>query len=381
MTLRVLFITTGLGTGGAERMLVKLLDSLGRRDVECRAVSLRDAGTQGAAIGSLGVVVDELRINSVGGFLMAPFRIAQTMWTFRPDVVQGWMYHANLLATFARLMRPRKCRLFWGIRQTLYDLSSERWLTRQVVRVGAMFSRLPERLIYNCRLSAEQHAAAGYAGDRAIVIPNGFDLTRFQPDQAQRARKRAELGIAPDAPVVGVVARNHPMKDHATLVDAAVGVRQAFPGVLFVLAGLDIDASNVPLASRIAARDLDRNFLLLGEVSDTENLYPALDVCALSSSWGEAFPNVLGEAMACGVPCVSTDLGEAHHLIDDTGTTVPPRDPAALGAAISRILGLEAAARRQLGERARGRVARLFSLDAVGDAYLDQYAIKEGPQA
>lgn len=377
MILRVLFITTGLGTGGAERMLVKLIDSLGRRGVECRAASLRDAGTQGIEIRRLGVVVDELRINSIIGFLMAPLRIARTMWTFRPDVVQGWMYHGNLFATFAGLMRPRKCRLFWSIRQTLYNLSSEHWPTRQVVRAGAVFSRLPERLIYNSGLSAKQHAAAGYAGERVVVIPNGFDLTRFRPDQAQRARTRAELGIAPGVPVVGVVARSHPMKDHATLVDAAVHVRQAFPDVLFVLAGSEIDASNVPLVSRIAARELDRNFMLLGEVTDTENVYPALDVCALSSSWGEAFPNVLGEAMACGVPCVSTDLGEARHIIDDTGATVPIRDPAALGAAISGILGLDAAARRQLGARARQRIARLYSLDAVCGAYLDCYATKD----
>ncbi|MBK8338011.1 MAG: glycosyltransferase [Sterolibacteriaceae bacterium] len=381
MTLRVLFITTGLGTGGAERMLVKLIDSLGRRDVECRVASLRDAGTQGIAIRSLGVAVDELRVNSITGFLMAPLRIARMMWIFRPDIVQGWMYHGNLLATFAGLMRPCKCRLFWSIRQTLYNLSSERWSTRQVVRAGAVFSRLPERLIYNSGLSAKQHTAAGYFGDRAVVVPNGFDLTRFRPDQEQRARKRAELGIAPGVPVVGVVARSHPMKDHATLVDAAVRVRQAFPDVLFVLAGSEIDASNVPLVSRIAARELDRNFMLLGEVTDTENVYPALDVCALSSSWGEAFPNVLGEAMACGVPCVSTDLGEARHIIDDTGATVPIRAPAALGAAISGILALDAAARRQLGARARQRVARLFSLDAVCEAYLDCYATKWGTPA
>lgn len=377
MTLRVLFISTGLGTGGAERMLVKLIDSLSGRGVECRAASLRDAGTQGTAIRRLGVVVDELRINSIVGFLMTPLRIARMMWTFQPDVVQGWMYHGNLLATFAVLVRPRKCRLFWGIRQTLYNLFSERWLTRQIVLTGAALSRLPEGLIYNCRLSAEQHTTAGYAGDRAIVIPNGFDLTRFRPDPARRARKRTELGIAPDAPVVGVVARSHPMKDHATLVDAAVHVRAVFPDVLFVLAGTDIDGSNAPLVSRIAARHLDRNFMLLGEVSDTEHVYPALDVCVLSSSWGEAFPNVLGEAMACAVPCVSTDLGEASHIVDDTGATVPIRDPVALAAAISDILGLDAAARRQLGERARQRVARLFSLDAVCEAYLDCYSIKE----
>lgn len=376
MTLRVLFISTGLGTGGAERMLVKLIDSLGRRGVECRAASLRDAGTQGIAIRRLGVVVDEFRIDSTAGFLLTPLRVVRMMWTFQPDVVQGWMYHGNLLATFAVLVRPRKCRLFWGIRQTLYNLVSERWLTRQIVRTGAALSRLPEGLIYNCRLSAEQHAAAGYAGDRAIIIPNGFDLTRFRPDQAQRARKRAELGIAPDAPVVGVVARSHPMKDHATLVDAAVHVRAAFPDVLFVLAGTDVDASNALLVSRIAAHQLDRNFLLLGEVSDTENLYPALDVCALSSNWGEAFPNVLGEAMACAVPCVFTDLGEARYIIDDTGATVPIRDPVALAAAISDILGLDAAARRQLGQRARQRVASLFSLDAVCEAYLDHYSSK-----
>ena len=288
------------------------------------------------------------------------------------------MYHGNLVATIAWLLRPYRCRLFWGIRQTLYGLSCERRLTRQVIRLGAILSKLPQRLIYNSRLSVEQHGAIGYAGDRAIVIPNGFDLRRFHPDPMRRSGKRAELGISPDTLVVGVVARNHPMKDHGSLVDAAVRVRQAFPGVLFVLAGSGIDGANTRLTDRIAASGLNRNFLLLGEIGDTENLYPAMDVCVLSSSWGEAFPNVLGEAMACGVPCVSTDVGEARWIVGDTGLTVPVRSPTALAEAISRVLRLDETARRQLGERARERIAQLFSLDAVGDAYLGQYSVQNG---
>lgn len=373
MKLRILFVTTGLGTGGAERMLLKLLESLVRRGVECRTVSLRDAGTQGAAIRALGIELDELRLNRVGGLCLAPFVIARAMRRFEPHVVQGWMYHGNLVATVAWLFGRHRCRLFWGIRQTLYDLSSERWLTRQVIRSGAICSRLAQRLIYNCSLSVEQHAAVGYAGDRAIVIPNGFDLARFRPDPAQRDRTRAELGIAPQTPVVGVVARDHPMKDHATLVDAALLIRRDNPGVVFVLAGSGIDDKNAGLAGRISRSGLERNFLLLGELSDTEKLYPAMDVCALSSCWGEAFPNVLGEAMACGVPCVATDLGEARRILGDSGIVVSPRDPAAMAEAILRLLSLDEASRRELGERARQRVARLFPLDAVCDAYLEQY--------
>ncbi|MBK6972150.1 MAG: glycosyltransferase [Sterolibacteriaceae bacterium] len=377
MSLRVLFITTGLGTGGAERMLVKLIESLGCRGVECRTVSLLDAGSQGDNIRDLGVVVDELRMNRVSGMLLALFRIVRVMWSFKPDVVQGWMYHGNLGAMIAWLFRPRRCRLFWGIRHSPYALSQEPWLTRQLIRLGAMLSGLPQRLIYNSRVSVELHSAIGYAAKHAIVIPNGFNLLRFHADPERRNRKRGELGIAPETPVVGVVARNHPMKDHGSLVEAAVRVRQDFPAVLFLLAGSGIDSSNTRLADRIAARGLNPNFLLLGEVSDTENLYPAMDVCALSSSWGEAFPNVLGEAMASGIPCVSTDVGDARLILGDTGTTVPSRDSAALAEAISRMLGLDDAARRQLGERASERIGRLFSLDAVSDAYLGQYAVQE----
>lgn len=375
MSLRALFVTTGLGTGGAERMLVKLLESLSLHGVESRVISLLDAGTQGDAIRGCGIAVDELAVNSLAGMLFAPFRIVRTMWTFRPDIVQGWMYHGNLVATTAWFFRPRRSRLFWGIRQTLYALTRERWLTRQLIRFGALLSNLPEQLIYNSRLSVEQHAAIGYADGRAVVIPNGFDLQRFHPDLARRSGKRAELGISPGRRVVGVVARFHPMKDHVTLFDAALLVRQTFPDVLFLLAGYGVDAANMRVADEISARELDRNVVLLGEVSDTENLYPAMDVCALSSAWGEAFPNVLGEAMACGVPCVSTEVGEARWILGETGETVPSRDPAALAEAISRMLRLDDAGRHQLGERARARVAQLFSLDAVCSAYLGQYSV------
>ncbi len=368
MTQRLLFVTSGLGTGGAERMLVKLLVALDRTRCECLVVSLLDAGTQGESIREMGVPVLELRIDRLSGLLAAGWRLLRIARRFRPHVVQGWMYHGNLAAAWVWLA-DRSARLFWGVRQTFHGMAAERPLTRIVIRMGAALSGMPAAIIFNSRVSAEQHGAIGFRSDKAVIISNGFDLERFRPDAEIRARMRSSLDIPPTAPVVGLVARYHPMKDHDMFLEAAALIARQLPDAIFVLAGRDIDRANHVLAQKIAALDLAAALRLLGEVRDTESLYPAFDVLALSSARGEAFPNVLGEAMACGLPCVATDVGEARSIIGDTGGIVPVADPAALAGEILALLRLPEAERAVLGKRARERVARFYSLDSVAAAY------------
>lgn len=371
MKQRLLFVTSGLGTGGAERMLVKLLAALDRTRCECLVVSLLDAGTQGGPIREIGVPVLELRIDRLGGFLAAGWQLLRIARRFRPHVVQGWMYHGNLAAAWAWLAVCRSARLFWGVRQTFHGMAAERPLTRLAIRAGAALSGMPAAIIFNSHVSAAQHDAIGFRRDKAAVIPNGFDLERFRPDAETRARIRSTLDIPPTAPVVGLVARDHPMKDHDTFLEAAALIARQLPDAVFVLAGRNIDRANQRIAQKIAALGLAAALRLLGEVRDTESLYPAFDVLALSSSRGEAFPNVLGEAMACGVPCVATDVGDARSIIGDTGGIVPVADPAALAEEILALLRLPETERCAFGKRARERVRRLYSLDSVAIAYRD----------
>jgi glycosyltransferase involved in cell wall biosynthesis len=204
------------------------------------------------------------------------------------------------------------------------------------------------------------------------VIGNGFDLLQFAPNDVARHRVRAELGVAPETPLVGIVGRDHPVKDHAGFLRAAAVVLRSIPEATFVLAGRDVDGRNARLVSLVADLGIGDRVRLLGERRDVPALMTALDV-VVSSSWTEAFPNVVGEAMACGVSCVVTDVGDSAWIVGETGRVVRPRDPGALAAAVQGVLTLEPSARRMLGLAARRRVEREFSLGAVADRYEDLY--------
>jgi glycosyltransferase involved in cell wall biosynthesis len=226
----------------------------------------------------------------------------------------------------------------------------------------------------------EVHAAIGYRADKLHVIPNGFELDRFTPDTAARASVRAELGLAPDALLVGVVARFDAQKNHVGFVDAAaqvvekmqVQVGVAMPQLHFVLAGKDVDASNATLAQAIAARGLQGHMHLLGRRDDVPRLMAAFDVLA-SPSHGEAFPNVLGEAMACGVPCVVTDAGDSADIVGNTGRVVAVGDMAGLARELVAVLQLPAHERAALGTQARARVEENYEIGHVTRLYENFY--------
>ncbi len=361
-------------------MLVKLVAALSSHGCEFVVVSLLDSGTQADSLRALGAEVHELKLRQLREITALPFRLRRIVRQASPDVIQGWMYHGNLVACAARRMAGPRCRLYWGVRQTFYGMSMERPLTRLVIRANARLSGLPEAVIYNSALSRRQHEEAGFRSSRGIVIPNGFDTARFRPNEDVRAATRARLGLPQKAEVVGLVARDHPMKDHAGFLRAAAGVAQSRPAALFVLAGTGVNESNARIMSLVADVGLGQRVRLLGEVGDVESLMPAFDVAVLSSSWGEGFPNVLGEALACAVPCVSTDVGDAASIVGDAGRIVPKSDSKRLAAAIVEILELDENGRRALGEAGRRRMESDFSIESVAGKYLRLYRVGRGPE-
>ena len=252
-------------------------------------------------------------------------------------------------------------------------LAAERGLTATTVRLGALFSRGPAAIIYNSRVAAAQHEAIGYCAARRAIIPNGFDCRRFRPDERAREEVRAELRVSREALLVGLIARFHPVKDHATFLQAAAQVARAHPAVRFLLAGTGVTGEQPGLRKLVAEHRLRDRVFLLGERSDVPRLTAALDI-ACSSSWIEGFSNTIGEAMACGVPCVATGDGDTTaELVAGTGLMVPPRDPAALAQAILRLIDAGAEQRQQLGQAARQRIESEFSLPSIARRYEDLY--------
>jgi glycosyltransferase involved in cell wall biosynthesis len=226
---------------------------------------------------------------------------------------------------------------------------------------------LPSKIVCCSELAQRTHLELGYRGDKIVVIPNGFDLSQFKPDAEARASLRAELGLAPDALVVGQVGRFHAQKDHHNFFQAAHRVLARLPEVQFVLCGRDVTWQNAQLCEWVGA---DRaRFHILGERGDIPRISAALDVACSSSSYGEAFPLVIGEAMAAGVPCVVTDCGDSALMVGETGRVVPIRDPAAFAEAIGGLLALGPDGRAALGAAARRRIAERFELRQIAARY------------
>ena len=367
LPLRVLHVISGLRTGGAEAMLYKLAAALDPSRFENRVVSLLDCGTYGPRLEALGVRVAALHLDK-GRLLRRVRELGTVVSSFRPQIIQGWMYHGNLAGTLARRIAAARSVLVWNIRQSLYDLDREKGTTALAIVVGATLSRLPHAIVYNSAESAGQHERRGYSSARRRLIPNGFDCALFRPDAEARDRMRRSLGFTQE-PVVGFIARYHPMKDHRGFLRAAALVRNQIPTVRFVMVGAGVDPSNPDLRAVIASLQLERAVKLLGERPDVPDLLNAMDVLACASAWGEAFPNVLGEAMACGLPCVATDVGDSARVIADAGFVVAPRDYESLAHSLCSLLSMRHEQRLDLGAAARRRITDNYSISAVARQY------------
>jgi glycosyltransferase involved in cell wall biosynthesis len=223
----------------------------------------------------------------------------------------------------------------------------------------------------------------GYRLDNSCVIPNGINVAEFVPSVESRSSVRSEFGLAEDALLIGLVGRYHPMKDHANFLQAAALLAKRHPEARFLLIGRGVDPENPVLRRQIQEMDLTGRAHLLGERNDMPRLAAALDVFSLSSAYGESFPNVIGEAMACGVSSVVTDVGDAVWIVGDAGRVVPPLDPQALAAAWQEMIDIGPAGRMALGRGARSRVIERFTLESVVARYHDLYETvlaKEAPE-
>lgn len=367
--LRVLHVTSGLGLGGAETMLYRLLRSLRGRDEQRHSVLALTSGNC-FDFASIGVPVQSVDLRA-RRFLATALALRRTIRAFRPDLVQGWMYHGNITAT---LFAPSGVPVAWGIHHSLHDLRGDKKATRLLIHFGALLARLPRtrRIVYVSDTSRRHHADFGYPDQKAIVISNGFDCDDFSPDEAQRVLTRRALGVTPDQLLVGSFGRVHPVKDHPTLLRAFARVSAALPNARLVLAGHGATESNGALVEAIESNGLTGRVKLLGARSDMPSLYRALDLYVLSSK-SESFPNVLGEASATGVPCVTTAVGDARRIVGPTGRVVPPADAEALALVMREVLELTASDRRSLGEAARAHVVASFGLKAVGTEYSGLY--------
>jgi glycosyltransferase involved in cell wall biosynthesis len=282
------------------------------------------------------------------------------------------MYHADLAGGLAALPL-RGVPVAWNIRCGGLEPSIDKRGTIWISRLCAGLSHLlPARIVSCSHSGCEVHATAGYARKKMQVIPNGFDTEAYRPDRASRLEVREELGLDAGTLLIGSVGRFDRAKDHATLCQAAAKVCGGQPQVHVAMCGENVSPANTALTSRLTAAGIANRCHLLGRREDIPRVLAALDVF-VSSSAVEGFPNAIGEAMACGVPCVVTDAGDSARLVADTGLVVPVRDPDALAASILKMIELGADGRTALGAMARRRVRDLFGIDQVARQYEQLY--------
>jgi glycosyltransferase involved in cell wall biosynthesis len=366
--LKVLHVITGVTMGGAEMMLFRLLARGDRDRFSPTVLSLLAPGAVGARISAMDVPLLTLGMRQERPLSMAMLRLIPVARSLRPSLIQGWMYHGNLAASGCALLSGRRLPVIWNVRHSIHDMRHETRLTRGFIRLGAALSSSTRAIIYNSRLSASQHEALGYDSARTMVIPNGFDCQLFRPRPEMAQRLRDEVRIDPGRVVIGMIARNHPHKDPGNLIKATALLAERGIDVHVVIVGPGFDAGNPALARAIGQAGIAGRVSLLGQRHDIPDIVAGLDIAALSSST-EAFPNVLGEAMACGVPCVATDVGDSGLIVGHAGIVVPPRDSEALADALGRMVALGCEGRRQLGAAARARVIEHYEVDDIVGRY------------
>ncbi len=368
--LRVMHLITGLSVGGAETMLGKLLAASDRHTLSQSVVSLSPGGEVRARIEALGIRVDDLGMARGLPDPRGLMRLVGLLWRDRPDVLQTWLYHADFMGLVASRLVSRPA-LIWNLRCSDMGSNYYRGMTGIMVKALARCSRAPDAITTNSYAGRDMHTAMGYQPKRWEIIANGFDLNAYKPDEVARRKVRAEIGIPDEAIAIGLIARFDPVKGHSVFLEAANKILKQRSDVHFVLAGSGVEAGSPAFRAAISGQPSDQ-FHFLGQRSDVAEINAALDI-AVSASLSEGFPNTLGEAMASGLFCVVTDVGDCREVLGDAGLVVPPGRADELADAMTKAINLPGGALKTTGAVARQRIKNRYSISHAVERHESLY--------
>ncbi len=369
----VLHIITSLSSNGAQIMLYNMLTKTDRNYFQPIVISLMDRSTLGDLIESLGITVYTLDMHQGTASITSIYKLLRIVRQIKPNIIQCWMYHGNLAGFLASLFLRQSTPIVWSIHHSITSLVSETTLTRIIIRLCSIISRNVDVTIFVSSMSRNQHEKIGYCSKSHLIIPNGFNVDILRPSVEARRSFRVEIGLKKDSILIGMISRYHPMKDHSNFLSAAAILLQKINNIYFVLVGENVDLNNRELCEIVDKLNLGDHIQLLGERNDISKIMPALDILTSSSSYGEAFPLVVGEAMSCGVPCVVTAVGDSDLIVGNTGRVVEPQNPEKIANAWQELLFLSTEDRMHLCKNSRKRIVQLFSLDSVVDQYESVY--------
>jgi len=331
--MNILFLARSLGQGGAERQLVLLSKGLRQRGHAVSVVVFYGGNTVENDLLSAGVSVTQLGKGGRWDITSFLWALARAVKRIRPDVLHAYLGVPNVLAVVLKPLIPC-ARVVLGVRASSIDWGAYDWAVRWMYRAECLLARLSDLIIANSQSGLDYAAENGFPRKKMVVVPNGIDVEHFKPSHEARMRVRAQWGVGDKEILIGLVGRIDPMKDHATFLRAAFRIRKEKAGMRFVCVGDGPDPYKGSMRLLASNLQLDDVLIWAGARDDVAAVYNAVDVACSSSAFGEGFSNVIGEAMACGTPCVVTNVGDSAQIVGELGRVVPPQDPNALASAL-----------------------------------------------
>ncbi|MGP9545672.1 glycosyltransferase family 4 protein [Psychrobacter sp. AOP7-B1-25] len=368
--MKIVHIITGLHNGGAEGVLYRLVTH--DHANEHIVISMMDAGKYGPMLLDKGIDLHDLNM-SAGKISPKPLlKLYKILKKNNPDVVQTWMYHADLVGGLTA-RAAGITNIFWNLRHSNFDSNHTKSSTIKIAKLNAKLSKVIPKKIISCAQGAiKAHTDLGYCEEKIVVIGNGYDLSTFKIDDNSRSLIRSELNIG-KTPVIGMVGRYDPQKNHRGLIEALGIVKEKGYAFELVLIGRDLNDENEIILEQIKKANLYNETYLLGQRNDIPSIMNALDIHVLSSSYGEGFPNVIAEAMACGTPCIATDIGDSKVIVGDYGTIVESNSIEKLSLAIMKNLDLmhDDKQWQRLRQSSQQHIMQNFSIQNMVSKYKD----------
>ncbi|WP_310482041.1 glycosyltransferase [Chamaesiphon sp. VAR_48_metabat_403] len=373
--MRVLHIITDFDDGGAQAVLCRFVTA-DRKD-EHQVISLMNIGAYGERILEMGIKVYALDMPKSQLTIDGLIKLYKLIRTIDPDIIQTWMYHSDFVGSIVARLAGKKT-VVWGIHNTNLDPAKTSKSTRAIVRACGLLSKnLPRKIVSCSQEGVRVHAKLGYQSQKMVVIPNGYDISEFAPQPDSRSKLRALWQIPENTTLFGMVARWNPQKDHANLIAALAELKERVQSPWHcVTIGSNMSEDNQVLLDLLDRAGVRDRVTLLGIRTDIPAVMSALDFHVLSSAYGEAFPNVVAEAMACETPCIVTEVGDSALIVGDTGWVVPSSDPVglatAMAAAIQALADLPGLKDRQT--KCRQRIEANFNLQIMIERYQQLWA-------
>lgn len=367
--IRIIHIITGLNNGGAEMMLYKLLENIDKSKYKIEVISMMDKGIMGPKIENLGINVHTLDmkqgIPSIKSILKARKICSDA------DFIQSWMYHADLFSFIIGKIFMNK-KVIWGIRRANLEKGKNKKSLLMIAKINSFLSKFVNEIV-SCSIEAKKtHIDYGFKESKIVVIPNGFSIEKYSYNSEAKKKLLKELGINENKTILSVVGRWNILKDHKNALDSLVLLKEKYSNLIMIFAGTGMKKNNKELIDLIKERNLGNEIYLLGRREDIPDIMSATDIYVSSSS-GEGFPNVIGEAMACETPCVVTNVGDSAYIVGETGIVVPRQKPKQLANGIEKLLKLDLEKREELVKFARQRIVDNFEVSKVVEMYTKLY--------